>query len=86
MKGADALNLLQQFRIQGQRFVQSPLQLPVLKVRGEGHILEGEHEQVARLIAHGQAATTVREAGEAEYIKIKEKRAMGLSRANQKVV
>lgn len=62
-KGAHALDLLQQLRIQGQGLEEGTLQLPVLKMRRKGHVLKGEHKEIASLIAHGQAATTVRKAG-----------------------
>lgn len=56
---SNALDLLFQGRLQGQSLVYCTLQLPVLEVRREGHILEGQHQQIANLVAHSQGATTV---------------------------
>lgn len=64
-KVANALHLLAQIWLHGQGLEDGPLQLLVLEVRGEGHVLEGQHQQVASLVSHGQGAPAV---GESEII------------------
>lgn len=60
-KVSHALQLLLQLRPQIQRFVDGALELFVLKMWWEGHVLEGKHEQIASLVAHSHGAATVRE-------------------------
>lgn len=62
-KVADALHLLAEIGLHGEGLEDGSLQLLVLKVRREWHVLEGQHQQVARLVSHGQRTAAVGESG-----------------------
>jgi len=56
-----ALHLLAEIGLHGQGLEDGSFELLVLKVWREGHVLEGQHQQVASLISHGQRTTAVGE-------------------------